>query len=104
MNNKFLQFLGITKKSGNLLEGYNKCEEALKYGKAKLIILSEDVSQNTKDKFENYSLRFNVPIINNGFLSEELGKILGRKEIKVLCIIDYKMSTKLIELLKQENN
>ena len=30
MTNKFYQFLGLTKKSGNLIEGYNKCEEAIK--------------------------------------------------------------------------
>ena len=26
---KFLNFLGLVKRSGNILEGYNKCEEAL---------------------------------------------------------------------------
>lgn len=104
MNNRFLQFLGIVKKSGKIAEGYNKCEETIKNGMAKLIILSNDISDNTKNKFENYSLRYDVPIINNGFLSEDLGKILGREEIKVLCVTDYKMSCKLISILKQQND
>ena len=30
MKNKFLQFLGLTKRAGKLLEGYNKCEDAMK--------------------------------------------------------------------------
>ncbi|EPS51316.1 ribosomal protein L7Ae family protein [Clostridium botulinum CFSAN002369] len=29
MPNKFLQFLSLTKKAGHLVEGYNKCEEAV---------------------------------------------------------------------------
>ena len=27
---KFLNFLGLTKRAGKLLEGYNKCEEEMK--------------------------------------------------------------------------
>lgn len=103
MNNKFLQFLGIVKKAGKIAEGYNKCEEVIKSGTAKLIILSDDASDNTRNKFENYSIRYDIPIIKNGFLSEDLGKILGREKIKVLCIIDYKMSSKLISMLDQND-
>lgn len=103
MNNKFLQFLGIIKKSGKIAEGYNKCEEVIKIGKAKLIIISDDVSDNTRNKFENYSIRYEIPIIKNGFLSEDLGKILGREKVKVLCVVDYKMSCKLISILNQND-
>jgi ribosomal protein L7Ae-like RNA K-turn-binding protein len=103
MNNKFLQFLGIVKKSGKITEGYNKCEEIIKKGMAKLIILSDDASSNTRNKFENYSTRYDVPIIKNGFLSEDLGKILGREKVKVLCVVDYKMSCKLISILDQND-
>lgn len=104
MESKFLQFLGIAKRAGKLLEGYNKCEEALKAGKAKLIILSNDISDNTKNKFENYSLKYNVSIIYTGFFGEELGKILGKSELKVMCVIDYKMSCNLKSLWEKENN
>ena len=37
MNNKFLQFLGLVKRSGNLLEGYNRCEEVM-YKKKNFLI------------------------------------------------------------------
>ena len=33
MNNKFFQFLGLTKKAGKLIEGYNQCEDALSHRK-----------------------------------------------------------------------
>jgi ribosomal protein L7Ae-like RNA K-turn-binding protein len=101
MKSKFLQFLGLTKRAGKLVEGYNMCEEAVKHGKGKLIILSQDCSKNTKDKFQNYSNNFKVTLIQ-GYSKEELGNILGREEINVLCVIDSKMGSKLLTLWNED--
>lgn len=101
MKNKFLQFLGLTKQAGNLKEGYNKCEEALKFGQAKLIIMSVDASINTKDKFNTYCDRYNTTIINS-FSKEELGSALGRLEINVVCVTEARMSKRLLELWNEE--
>lgn len=103
MNNSFLQFLGITKKSGNLLEGYNKSEEAIKYKKAKLIILSNELSQNTKKKFKNYCTKQNIICIE-GISKNDLGKATGRDEVNILCVVDHKMSTKLLDIWKSQFN
>lgn len=102
-SDRFLSFLGITKKSGNLREGYNKCEEAVKFNKAKLIILSEDTSSNTKDKFNTYCNRYSIDVIE-GYSKEELGRALGREEINVICVLDVKMSKRLMELWNEKNN
>ena len=102
MNNKFLQFLGIAQKAGKLVIGYNKCEELLKKGKTNLIILSKDISINSKKKFEKYSLEHNIDVINI-FSSSELGNILGRESIKVVCVVDENMSQKLKSLLIENN-
>lgn len=102
MKSKFLQFLGLTKKAGKLIEGYNNCEEALKRGKVRLIVLSTDLSKNTMEKFEAYHNKFSTTIIK-AYTKEELGSILGRSEINVLCVIDEKMSKKLMDLWKDEN-
>lgn len=97
MNNKFYQFLGLTKKSGNLVEGYNKCEEIIKKDKIFLTIISLECSLNTVKKFEKYCSDKNVPVIK-GPSKIDLGMALGRKEINILCIKDKNMSDKLIEL------
>ncbi|WP_026022209.1 50S ribosomal protein L7ae-like protein [Clostridium senegalense] len=97
MNNKFYQFLGLTKKSRNLIEGYNKCEEAIKKEKIYLIILSKECSENTKKKFRKISEEKSVQLIED-IPKNELGKPLGREEINVLCVKDNNMSKKLIEL------
>lgn len=97
MKDKFLQFLGLTKRAGKLLEGYNKCEDSIKRKKVHLIILSADASENTKDKFINYSEKYKVPILI-GEDKEKLGSALGMEEIKILGVTDFKMSERLISI------
>jgi len=98
--NRFLQFLGLTKRAGKLQEGYNKCEDAVKRKKLSLIILSLDASQNTIDKFSTYSNNYKVPILQ-GYNKEELGSALGLEEVKILGVCDKKMSAKLTSLWKE---
>jgi ribosomal protein L7Ae-like RNA K-turn-binding protein len=97
MNDKFLQFLGISKKAGMLVEGYNTCEELIKKKKLYLMVVSDDVSQNTKEKFTNYCKSANIALLE-GYSKEELGKILGRDEINLLGIKDLTMARKLKDL------
>lgn len=103
MQNKFLQFLGLAKKSGNLIEGYNKCEELVKRSGLYLLILSEDCSTNTKEKFARYCMSYNIPFIES-FSKEELGAPIGRAEINVLGVVDKKISDKLLSLWNEQNN
>jgi ribosomal protein L7Ae-like RNA K-turn-binding protein len=97
LSDKFFQFLSLAKKAGNLIEGYNKCEELIKKDQIKLIIFSEDAAQNTINKFTTYCARYEVPIIKSSS-KEILGAALGRQEIKIIGVIDEKMSIKLLEL------
>ncbi|GKU24752.1 MULTISPECIES: ribosomal L7Ae/L30e/S12e/Gadd45 family protein [Clostridium] len=100
MVNKFLQFLGLVKKSGNLIEGYNKCEEILKKKKIYLFIFSTELSPKSKDMFMRYCIEKNIPTIDV-FSKEDLGLSLGRSEINVLAVIEQNMAKKLIQI--QEN-
>lgn len=100
MKNDFLQFLGLIKKAGKLIEGYNKCEDAIKKDILHLIIISNDCSENTKNKFINYCNKFNINYIRK-YSKEELGNILGRKEINILGVTDKNMSDKLLKLINK---
>ena len=102
LQNKFLQFLGLVKKSGNLIEGYNKCEELIKKSKLFLLIISLDCSLNTKDKFTRYCDVNNIPYIVS-FSKEELGAPIGRDEISILGVVDKKISDKLLSLWNEQN-
>ena len=97
MKDNFLQFLGIAKKAGMLVEGYNTCEELVKKKKLFLMVVSDNVSQNTREKFINYCKNANVSLLE-GYSKEELGGILGRDEINLVGIKNLTMSKKLKDL------
>lgn len=99
--NSFFQFLGIAKKAGKVITGYNKCEEAALKNKLYLIIISKEVSENTKSKFNSYSLKYNIPIIKE-CSKEEMSGILGMSEINLIGISDKKIAVQLMKLW-QEN-
>lgn len=103
MIDKFIQFLGLVKKSGNIIEGYNKCEEGIKFGKIKLLIITNDCSDNTKSKFTSLCNKNNICVIND-YSKNELGEILGREEISIVGITNPGMGKKLIEIWTEKNN
>lgn len=100
--NKFFQFLGLIKKSGNLIEGYNKCEEAVKRQSVFLCILSLECADNTKRKFEKYCSDKNIEIIEN-IKSDDLAAAVGREKINVLMVKDRKMSENLVKLWNENH-
>lgn len=93
--NKFLNFLGLTKRSGKLLEGYNKCEEEMKRSKIYLFIFSNTISSRSKSKFIKHCDQYNIPYIDD-FSKEELGYSIGRYEINILGVTDKNMADKLL--------
>ncbi|MPQ42414.1 ribosomal L7Ae/L30e/S12e/Gadd45 family protein [Clostridium tarantellae] len=93
--NKFLNFLGLAKRSGNILEGYNKCEENINKKKIYLFLFSNSISERSKEKFLKYCQMYNILYID-GFTKEELGYSIGRSEINIIGITDENMAKKLL--------
>ena len=50
MSDKLRAYMGFCARSGNLQRGYNKCLGLIERRKAFLLIVAEDVSQNTTKK------------------------------------------------------
>ena len=99
--NKFFNFLGLIKRSGNLIEGYSKCNEERNKREIYLFILSPDASENSRKKFINHCLENKIPYIED-FSKEELGGAVGRPEVKILAILDQNMANKLNALYEEE--
>lgn len=100
--NKFFNFLGLTKRSGKLIEGYSKCNDGKFKNTIKLFIISPDASETTRGKFINRCKENNIPYIED-FSKKELGDALGRLEVMILGISDESMAKKLISLYEEEN-
>lgn len=99
--NKFFNFLGLAKRSGNLVEGYSKCDEQRNRKSIFLFIMSNDASSSTKKKFKNHCIAKDIKFIED-FSKEELGTSIGREEVKILAITDENMSKKLYTLYEEE--
>ena len=66
MNRKVISYLGFAKKSGNLLTGVNTCSFAMAKGKVKLMILAEDISENSRKKIMKEIRKYGVNHIEYG--------------------------------------
>lgn len=86
-NNKFLSLMGLCQRAGKLVSGELPCENAAKSGKAKLLIVASDASDNTKKKFTNASNSRDIDIIDYGN-KIELGRSIGKDMRSVVAIID----------------
>ena len=53
MNDKVISLLGLAERAGKIASGEFAAEKAVKTGKARLIIVAEDASDNTKKKFSD---------------------------------------------------
>ncbi|WP_333859163.1 translation initiation factor IF-2 [Clostridium sp.] len=53
--------------------------------------MCHDISENTWNKFLNYSNKYKIPIAKLPYSKEELGNAIGAKEIKVIGVADKNM-------------
>ena len=70
-----------------MMTGEENCEKALRSGKARLVIVSRDASDNTKKKFSNKAFFYGVPVIYYG-QKQELGKLTGKSATSSMCVMD----------------
>ena len=75
---RVLSMLGIAEKAGSVQSGEFCTENAIKSGKAALVIVAQDASDNTKKKFENMCEFRQIPFAVYG-RKEELGHHIGKE-------------------------
>lgn len=87
MTDPVLSLISLAKKSHHLVSGEFQTMEALMSMEAKLVIVSEDASENTKKKFSDKTKYRNVPMVCFE-TKENLGHAIGQKERAVIGITD----------------
>jgi ribosomal protein L7Ae-like RNA K-turn-binding protein len=84
---KVFSYIGLAAKAGNLASGEFSAEKAVKCGSAKLVIIAEDASNNTKKMFNNMCTYYKVPIYFFGEKTK-LGHAIGKEFRASLVILD----------------
>ncbi|MCD7826021.1 MAG: ribosomal L7Ae/L30e/S12e/Gadd45 family protein [Clostridiaceae bacterium] len=82
-----LRMIGLAKKAGRVVSGEYMTENAVKSGAAKLVIIAEDVSENTRKKFRNMCNFYEVPIREYSS-KDELGRSMGKEFRASLAVTD----------------
>ena len=101
MRKKVDSYLGFAAKSRNLVSGYHTCLHAIKQKKLKLLILSEDLSENTVKKLSKLSKEYEVPLRVYGNI-EEISKITGNRERGVFGITDLNFADAILKEIDGE--
>jgi ribosomal protein L7Ae-like RNA K-turn-binding protein len=99
---KALSFLGLANKAGKVVSGEFMTAKAVKEGKAYLVIVSLDASENTKKKFRNMCDYYQVPI---HFYRDKisLGKAIGKEFRASLGILDQGFADGIIQRMVIES-
>ncbi|CDF57951.1 L7Ae/L30e/S12e/Gadd45 family ribosomal protein [Thermobrachium celere] len=103
MDSKLYNFLGLIQKSGNLTSGDDGVEIDIKKGKCKLLIISEDASENTRKKFQNMANNYGVPYVIFG-TKDDIGHFIGKSMRSVLSIKDKNLADAFIKKLRENTS
>jgi len=96
MQTDALRVLGLVQKAGYLASGEFQCEDAIKRGRAYLVIIAEDASQNTKKKFSDKCAYYDVRCVVMSS-KEELGGRIGKSERSCVAVLDSGFADSILE-------
>ncbi len=99
--NKIYSLLGLAMKAGSLVSGEFMTEGKVKAKAAKLVIVAEDASQNTRKQFSSMCEFYRVPLYIYG-TKEELGHAIGKDYRASLAVVDMGFAGSLIKMLEEE--
>lgn len=95
-----LSMLGFATKAGKTVSGEFSVETAIRNGKAKLVIVAEDASENTKKKFSDKCIYYDVPFLELGN-KEQLGRMTGKGFRTSVAVLDSNFSSAVLKKLNE---
>ena len=99
---RVLSMLGIAAKAGSVASGEFSTEKAVKEGRAYLVIVAQDASDNTKKMFRNMTDFYQVPMYEYSD-KEMLGHFIGKEFRASLAVTNEGLSHSIEERLKQQS-
>ena len=96
---KVLSYLGLAMRGRNLVSGEFQTEDAVKSGKAILVIVAEDASENTKKLFRDKCSYYEVPVYSYG-TKQSLGRAIGKDQRSSLAVTDAGLAQAIEKTLK----
>lgn len=99
MNNNHLNLLGLAYRAGKCSLGEDAILRDVRSNKAKLVLLANDIGDQTKKKLTDKCSFYEVPliIVNEG--REEFSNAIGKSQRVAIAILDAGFAKKISTLL-----
>ena len=97
-NSQALGLLGMARRAGKIQQGTERCEAAIKSGKAALAVTCSDISPKTKKEIDFVCDRYYVCVIHTDITATELSNAIGVKA-GVAAVCDQGFAKRLRTLL-----
>jgi len=100
--NKSLSLLGMAMRAGKLVTGDETVLKAVRQGKAKLVIIAGDASDNTKKKYRDKCGTYGVKVVE-ALDRAVLGHAIGKAERVLIAVTDAGFSSSIQRSLSQSS-
>lgn len=100
---KVLSMLGLATRAGKVVSGEFSTEKAIKSGKAYLVIVASDASDNTKKEFSDSCSYYQVPFVIYG-TKDSLGHCIGKQMRASLAVTDEGFGREIAKKMEHVNS
>ena len=97
INNKILGLIGLSARARKVSFGSDSVEDKIKKRKIFIIIVADDASERTKNKFIELGKKYNVPVIIFETI-DKLSKSIGKSNKAVLGIEDINVANEILKI------
>ena len=101
-NSKILSTIGLCKRAGKLMWGFDVVGEAIQSGEAKVVVIASDLSPKTKKEVELAAQKGGVQVLPIPHQMDEIWQFIN-KRAGVLAISDQGLAGKLCGMIDHQD-
>ena len=99
---EILGYLGLAKRAGSLEYGEQTVSGAMLEKRAKLLILAQDASENTRGRAVHYAEETETVYITVPYTKSQLGEAIGKTSCAVLAVTDFGLAAAALRKLSEK--
>ena len=103
MRSKLLNFIGLARRAGKLKIGADPVCDSVRLGKSRVIIMAQDISENTRKHVEKIAGKYEVKVFTIIYSKNDIYTAIG-KYAAVISVEDKGFADKIEEMIKTEEN
>ena len=100
---KALQYMSIARKAGRLAVGEESCGAAAASGKARLLLLASDASDNAQKRAAGFLYGRRAPLASLPWTKAELSALLGRSGCSMVCFTDLPLAARFASAMNEDH-